>query len=148
MASPADLYDLTLAVRRVFNALKATGDALHADLGVSAAMRAVMESLAGAGPRTVPQIARAKGVTRQHIQVLADHLVEAGLARFQPNAAHRRSDLLALTPQGERLFAQMRRREAGVLSAAAAVFRQADVRAATDLLRALTLHLEQKGSPP
>lgn len=68
---------LTQAVRGVFNRLKALGDELHGDLDVTTVMRAVMETLSDAGPMTVPQIAKLKGVTRQHIQLLADALARA-----------------------------------------------------------------------
>jgi DNA-binding MarR family transcriptional regulator len=146
MTPTVELDLLIRAVRRAFQALKAAGDALHADLGVSAAMRAVMEHLAEAGPASVPHIARAKGVTRQHIQVLADELVAAGLARFRPNAAHKRSDLLVLAPRGEKAFARMRAREAALLAAIAQGFAKDDLRTATQVVRGLADRLDKKGA--
>ena len=71
------------------------------------------DAVAG-GAMTVPQIAKLKGVTRQHIQLLADALVAAGLAAVKENPAHRRSSLIALTEKGKRVFAKMRAREAPV----------------------------------
>jgi DNA-binding MarR family transcriptional regulator len=110
------IYRLIVEIRGAFNELKAFADDANADLGVTAAMRAVLEHLARAGPSTVPDIARTKSVSRQHIQKLADALVAAGLARFEPNPAHKRSALLIPTAAGEKTFATIRRREAGALA--------------------------------
>ena len=46
-------------------------------------------------PRTVADIARDVGVTRQSVQRTADLLVSRGLAEYRPNPAHRRAKLLA-----------------------------------------------------
>ena len=70
-------------------------------------MRAVMEQLALGGPQTVPDMARARSVSRQHIQVLVNALVDRGIAENRANPAHRRSVKIALTPAGDRLFDEM-----------------------------------------
>ena len=64
--APRDLEALIHLIRLAFNRLRARADALHADLGVSAGMRAVLESLAESGAQTVPDMARTKSVSRQH----------------------------------------------------------------------------------
>ena len=51
-------------------------------------------------PRTVAEIGRRMGMTRQGVQRVADLLVERGLAEYQPNPAHRRAKLLACTEAG------------------------------------------------
>jgi DNA-binding MarR family transcriptional regulator len=51
-------------------------------------------------PRTVAEIGRRMGVTRQGLQRVADVLVERGLAEYRPNPAHRRAKLLACTEAG------------------------------------------------
>lgn len=137
MTKSENMVALTGAVRGAFNRLKALGDALHGDLEVTAAMRAVMETLADAGAMTVPQIAKLKGVTRQHVQMLADALVEAGLAAVKENPAHRRSSLIALTEKGRRAFAKMRAREAPIVEDIAAGFETQDLERATAVLMRL-----------
>ena len=64
----------------------------------------LLRSLKLGGPQTVPDLARARPVARQHIQKLADALAAERLVAFAPNPAHRRSQLVALTPAGERLY--------------------------------------------
>ena len=106
-------------VRHLFQVLKSLADALHKDAGLTASTRAVMEALAG-GPRTVPDIARSKSVTRQHIQLLVDELAKSDLVELRANPAHLRSPLIALSRKGEALFASLRKREAPVLEHLAA----------------------------
>ena len=51
-------------------------------------------------PRSVADIGRRMGMTRQGVQRVADLLVEQGLAEYRPNPAHRRAKLLACTEAG------------------------------------------------
>jgi DNA-binding MarR family transcriptional regulator len=51
-------------------------------------------------PRTVAQIGRRMGMTRQAVQRVADLLVDRGLAEYRPNPDHRRAHLLACTDPG------------------------------------------------
>jgi DNA-binding MarR family transcriptional regulator len=51
-------------------------------------------------PRTVAEISRRMGVTRQGVLRVADLLVERGLAEYRTNPAHRRAQLLACTEAG------------------------------------------------
>lgn len=51
-------------------------------------------------PRTVADIGRRMGMTRQGVQRVADLLVAAGLAEYRSNPAHRRAKLLACTESG------------------------------------------------
>jgi len=98
-------------VRMLFHRAVQAAEALHSEEGVSLGMRAVLEFLLREGPAAVPEIARRRYVTRQHIQTLANAVVERGLATLHPNPAHRRSSLVALTPAGRELIERMRRRE-------------------------------------
>ena len=72
------IYVLIRAIRACFHLMGNVGDELHRHYGVTTSMRAVMESLYEGGPQTVPQVARSKSVTRQHIQSLVDQLLEVG----------------------------------------------------------------------
>jgi DNA-binding MarR family transcriptional regulator len=51
-------------------------------------------------PRTVAEIGRRMGMTRQGVQRVADLLVTNHLAEYRPNPAHRRAKLLACTEAG------------------------------------------------
>jgi DNA-binding MarR family transcriptional regulator len=110
---------LALEVRRTFHELRAVAERLHGDAqGVTPSHRAVLESLRRSGPQTVPALARARPVARQHIQVLVNDLQRLGLVATLANPAHRRSPLVELTRRGRQRFDSLLRREREALSQA------------------------------
>lgn len=111
-----DLTRVITGVRRCFWLLGAVSDEMIADLGVTASLRAVLEHLHEFGAQTVPQIAREKAVKRQSIQALVDQLRSLGLASVQDNPTHRRSVLVAMTPEGKALFRKIQARESRLLA--------------------------------
>jgi DNA-binding MarR family transcriptional regulator len=133
----ADAENIASEVRRLFQILKALADAVHKDAGLNASHRAVLESLAE-GPRTVPDIARQKSVTRQHIQLIADALLGMKLIELRENPAHRRSPLLALTRDGKAAFADIRKREAPLLDLLGADIEPRKAAATLETLSALS----------
>jgi DNA-binding MarR family transcriptional regulator len=124
-------------VRLLWHALVQSGEQLHEKEHVTLGMRAVLEFLALNGPSTVPHIARSRNVTRQHIQTLVNALVEQDLAALGTNPAHRRSALVRLTPEGEKVIERMRRREHRFFEQTDFGSRADDLRRATQTLRAV-----------
>lgn len=120
-ANPAvrsDIDGLLNEVRLLYNRIVEVGETLHADEPVTLGMRAVLEYLQENGPTTVPDIARSRSVTRQHIQKLVNGLLDSGLVTLEPNPQHKRSLLVALTADGLRIIQRMRQREARFLDQA------------------------------
>jgi DNA-binding MarR family transcriptional regulator len=109
-------HPLSLSVRSLFHKLGSAVTALHEGSGVSVGMRAVLESVIAGGPQTVPQMARARPVSRQHIQTLVNELLAAGYVEYLDNPAHRRSKLVRITKKGRKLFSSLRERENEALS--------------------------------
>ena len=138
---PGALYEVILAVRAAFHRLAGFADALHADLGVTASMRASLEHFARHGPATVPQVAAAKGVSRQHIQNVVNGLLDAGLVELRPNPAHARSSLVALSRAGADLFDVIRARERFHLDELSRALAGTDLRATAETLRTLNRRL-------
>lgn len=111
-----EVTELIDEVRRTFHLLAAVAERLHADLGVTASQRAVLEHLGLAGPATVPAVARDRGVSRQHVQTIVNDLLARGLVTLAPNPAHRRSPLVGLTAEGETTLVTVRDRERTILA--------------------------------
>lgn len=128
-------------VRGCFNRLKGLAEELHADLEVSAPERAVLEALARGSALTVPEIAARRGVSRQHVQVIMNALIDRALVTSLANPAHKRSPHFALSDGGARLFAAMRAREAAVLEQLADGLETAAVRDAGQVLARLNARL-------
>jgi len=141
-SSPVAVEGVTSAVRSLFHRMRAVGDRLHADLGVTTAMRGVMESLAANGPMTVPQMARQRPVSRQHIQVLVNQLAAADLCTSRPNPGHKRSVLIDLTDRGRSVFAEIREREAALIADIFGGIDTAQLAACEAVLRDMALALD------
>lgn len=118
-------------------------EALHANEPITLGMRAVLEFLARGGAATVPQIARSRHVSRQHIQTLANPLLDAGLVALADNPAHRRSPLLELTASGAKTIRRLRAKERRAFAAMPIDASVAQLQAATRTLRAVRLSLQE-----
>jgi DNA-binding MarR family transcriptional regulator len=81
-------------------------DRILADTGLSSARLRVVGALAASGPRTVPQVARSLGISRQAVQRLADDLAARGLTDWEDNPDHRRARLMHLTEAGRSAYGQ------------------------------------------
>jgi len=102
----------------------------------------LLRSLKLEGPQTVPELARARPVARQHIQKLADGLAEEGLVAFAANPRHKRSQLVALTPAGERLYESLTRKLGHMADELAAGMDARKLATAAEALAALTAKLD------
>lgn len=137
-------YPLSLAVRRLFHKLGHGAATLHQDTGVSAGMRAVLESVINDGPQTVPQMARVRPVTRQHIQGLVNTLLDEGYVETIDNPAHKRSRLISPTPLGEMAFRALREKENQSFRDVKIDATAAELEAATRVLTALITTFEKE----
>jgi DNA-binding MarR family transcriptional regulator len=93
------LTDVILTTFRLNGRLLEVAQGLGAAGGLTAAWWQVLGGILDQ-PRTVAEIGRRMGMTRQGVQRVADLLVDRGLAEYRPNPAHRRAKLLACTEAG------------------------------------------------
>jgi len=107
------LFDETAVL---FHRLRVVAAEVHGQRESSAGRRGILQSLGRLGPQTVPQLARARPVSRQHVQMLVNELLKEGLVATEENPAHRRSSLLCLTAKGNRQLQAMKRRERRLLA--------------------------------
>ena len=95
----AALTDLILGTFRLNGRLMEVAQERAAAGGLTAAWWQVLGGVLDE-PRSVADIGRRMGMTRQGVQRVADLLVERGLAEYRPNPTHRRAKLLACTEAG------------------------------------------------
>src|SRR5512133_2203110 len=105
------LDELLDEVRLLWHVMVQAAERLHEDEPITLGMRGVLEFLARSGPTAVPDIARSRHVTRQHVQGLVNDLLELRLVSLDDNPAHRRSALVRLAPEGQKAIDRMKRRE-------------------------------------
>jgi DNA-binding MarR family transcriptional regulator len=134
-----DLAPFVGRIPRLYSLLKALGDEMHADIGVTTSVRAVMSSLAADEARTVPELARERAVSRQHIQSVINEMLAAGLVEATRNPSHRRSARFVLTEEGRRRLRVIADREAQYLARLAPAISHMELAAATRLFD----HLER-----
>ena len=121
------LYDIIRLVRPLYKVLEAAVALELAETGISVPQRALLEQLQDQGPLTVPAIGRRLILPRQFVQKTANELLDAGLLEKRDNAAHKRSALLALTPEGRAVIGRVLAREAAVMRPMAQALEAGDV---------------------
>ena len=108
------VVDETIAL---FHRVRWVAEQIYVADGRSLPRRGILRGLVRYGPRTVPQLARARAVTRQHTQEVVDQLVADGLVERVTNPAHARSRLIRATARGAAVVAQMDAVDVRVLEA-------------------------------
>ncbi len=136
------MYEVINETRVLFHRAGAAVTQLHGDNDPKPGGRGVLESLAEGGPQTVPQLARARPVSRQHLQTHVNALLDEGLVVLDPNPAHKRSPLVSITHAGEKTLKDMARRErAGIRRLDLEVSNQ-ELQFAADVMRRVRTALE------
>ena len=97
-----------------FFRLRAMGQQIGAVTPNGSGYWGLMRSLKQEGAQTVPQLARSRPVSRQHIQKLANEMIAEGVIELVDNPAHKRSKLLRLTSKGEVVFQELNQQIASV----------------------------------
>ncbi len=103
------LSALILETFRLNSSLSAAEDRLTVDLGLTSARLQVLRAIDDR-PRSVAQIARLIGLTRQAVQRIANVLVEEGFAAYGDNPEHKRAKLLQLSDGGREALDEANRR--------------------------------------
>ena len=147
-AEPEDLELLLNELNALVLRLKQTTGLGENSGGLLSATQCVLRLLLEQGPKSVPQIARIRGTSRQNVQILVNRLQREGLVTFATNPAHRRSALVTLTAQGESALTSAATAEDDFVHALGAQSSQSEVRSAVALLRRLRDHLAERETAP
>jgi len=102
------LTSLIVPVIRLGSDFSQAGETIAAAGGQTLARWLVLETV-GEAPTTVAQIARGLGYTRQSVQRVADLLSLDGLTQYAVNPAHKRSQLVRITPVGRSTLSSIQR---------------------------------------
>lgn len=143
MSIGQNAYKVTWLVRRLFRTMAEAADTYLGDRGLTAADRAVMEFLYPDSALTVPDIARRYQVSRQHVQVTINRLLDRGAVISVENPRHKRSSLLRLTQDGREAFADIRRHEGALLDEVFAGLGADDVEITRQTLEALLSQFQE-----
>lgn len=145
MTSQSPQYEVIWLIRRLFRTMAQVADGYLAAHGLSAADRAVLEFLYPEEALSVPEIASRYQVSRQHVQVTVNVLLEDGFLETRANPRHKRSPLIALTYVGRELFAKIRDIEAEIIDALFVDIPSDDIECTRQTLEAIYFHNLQHG---
>ena len=132
---------LILEVFRLNGRLLSAGDALTRPVGQTSARWQVLGALDEEG-RTVADIGRRMGLTRQSVQRTADLLEADGLVSYADNPAHQRAKLATLTSHGRATLDTITSRQIAWANRVASPFTQDDFQHAIRTLRHVRQALE------
>ena len=138
----AALTELILEVFRLNGRLLSAGDALTRPLRQTSARWQVLGALDD-GARTVADVGRRMGLTRQSVQRTADLLDADGLVSYVDNPAHQRAMLAMLTPRGRATLEAITARQIDWVNRITAGLGARDLQHALETLRQLRSALEQ-----
>ncbi len=133
-------------VIRLYFKLQATGRDIGAVNTANGSTWGVLNTLVNHGPTTVPEIARMRPVSRQHIQTLANELVAEGLAEFAHNPRHRKSKLLQITDKGREQYNAQSEAMTEIAKTLMPDVPKSDLEATRRVLGALTDQLQENAS--
>jgi DNA-binding MarR family transcriptional regulator len=136
-----EVYNETVAL---FQRMSAVLEDVHGQGTLTASRRDLLLRLAQPGPQTVPQLARARLVSRQAIQRLVDELATEGYVEFTDNIAHKRSPLVQLTPKGKDALYAMLQRERQLVAQMKISIPAEQLRTTAEGLRAVREWLERE----
>ena len=145
MASESPQYQVVWLVRRLFRSMAQVADSYLTTQGLSAADRAVLEFLYPDEALSVPEIASRYQVSRQHVQVTVNALLEDSFLEARANPRHKRSPLIALTYVGRELFRKIRTIESDYVDALFVDIPADDVECTRQTLEAIYFHNLNQG---
>src|SRR5262245_48521090 len=125
---------LILEVFRLNGRLLSAGDALTRPVGQTSARWQVLGALDEEG-RTVADIGRQMGLTRQSVQRTADLLEADGLVSYVDNPAHQRAKLATLTSRGRATLEAITSRQIAWANRIASPFTEPDIQQAIHTLQ-------------
>ena len=138
----AAVDELTLTTALLYFRMRKAAEELLGEGAQSAGRRSVLKSLSSDGPQTVPQMARLRAVSRQHIQKLVNGLRADKLVELVENPAHKRSRIVRITNAGKAVAEATARREANILPELSRGIALEDIHTATGVLKGLKAAFE------
>ena len=137
-----NLHALIWMSRPLMQAAEVCVEAGLAGTNLTVRMRAVLEILQKYGDQTVPDVAARLEINRQYVQVMVNETLAAGLTEQRPNPRHKRSAILALTPEGRSLIEAITSAELALMDAVGAELSDDDIAVALRVVRRVTENLK------
>lgn len=139
------INDIFLLIFRMNGRLTRVGDAVARDVGLTAARWQVLGAVAQV-PKTVAQIAREFGLTRQGVLFVTQSMIGDEMVELIDNPNHRRAKLVKQTPKGKVAYDKVTRRQKEWVNRIGRSLDLAGLRAANRMLEKLNQSLAEQDS--
>ncbi|NDV21368.1 MarR family winged helix-turn-helix transcriptional regulator [Desulfovibrio sp. JC022] len=137
------LHEFFKSLYGAWKAVEGVEESIHMESGLSKAQKINLAHLITSGPMTVSDLAFARGVSRQSVQVGATVMVDQGYVRMIDNPRHKKAKLLEVTDYGRELYELSEKAENEIIKKAFPDFIADDVLTATRLLTDVRETLEK-----
>src|SRR5690606_8875015 len=108
-------YQVIWLIRRLFRALSQKSTENLEEFSISVASRALLEFLYPDKLLSVPEIAERYQVSRQHVQITINTLIDDGLVIVKKNPNHKRSSHMMLSAKGRKLFSSILKKDEQII---------------------------------
>ncbi|EPJ49937.1 MAG: hypothetical protein OFPI_21700 [Osedax symbiont Rs2] len=138
------LTEMVMAVFRLNGSILRAAEVICVDTALTPARWQVL-GVVLEEPKTVSQIARNLGLTRQSVQRLADALVAENMASYIDNPAHARAKLCAVTDYGLEVIGQLADDQSIWANSITDSMNKKELQLCLNTMRELIARIEQKG---
>lgn len=134
---------LVLELLRTNARLVMTGDKLAREFGLTAARWLVMGAIRD-DAKSISEIARDRGLTRQSVQEIVNGMMHQRLVTLVTSPRDRRAKMVALTIKGVALFSKLTKRWAQQANRISRSFAKRELAIALDVVRRMRTGLEKR----
>jgi len=135
------LTDLILTVFPLNGRLLTAGDRISGEVELTSALWQVLGAIEDC-PRSVSQISRVMGLTRQSVQRSVNIMKKGGLVEFVRNPDHKTSLLVKMTAKGQRSYRRVMQLQIDWSNELAKNFKAEELKTTTRVLRSFLDSLE------
>lgn len=144
-----EIIDLIDRLSRFYFVARKYGNALHTARNISTGERAILMEINVDGPKSVPEMASRRGVSKQAVQKMVDKLAARGFLEKRINTKDRRNRDVVLTPSGGEFIAELQEIERAAVTKFGASIDPAKIAATNQILTDIETalgHAAQKSS--
>lgn len=125
---------LSEAARSLYVQMREKSDLMLSVVKLSDPEKSVLKTITQYGSRSVPQIAKLSGFTRQHILATVNELIKENLVRLKENPFHKTSHLVEITEKGKNKLEKLQKIESKILKEVKLNVKTKDIRFATHVM--------------
>jgi len=138
------MHQFFQALFEAWTAVAAVEEEVHTASGLTGAQKKNLAHLLSGGAMTISDLAYARGVSRQSVQVTISTLLDLKYVQQNDNPRHKQAKLLTVTDKGRERLLKSEEAEHALIEYLFSQMKEDEVLIATDLLKEIKSTLDQK----